>query len=120
MSVKFICPYCGESFDEWDYLYRVHIPLLHQEDFSRDELEKMLIDNDKELKFKAEQYDKVCEKMFMSCGIIEDGDSTKYLFDPEIVCNEVLKIISGNNTNREKFVLKKKEYVNMVKEGGEW
>jgi len=44
-------------------------------------------------RFKCEQYDRICSMLFMACGIIEDGDSIKYIIDPETVADELLRII---------------------------
>ena len=79
-----------------------------------EELESILTDNDKEKDFKAAQYDRIKETMFMACGMVEDGDSIKYIIDPETIIDEILKIIIKDNEDREKFVLKKRDAVNAI------
>ena len=80
----------------------------------KEELESILADADKEKDFKAVQYDKIKETMFMACGMVEDGDSIKYIIDPETIIDEILKIIIKDNEDREKFVLKKRDAVNAI------
>ena len=76
------------------------------------EAELILINKDKELIHKAKQYDKICEMLFMTSGIIDDGDSFKYIIDPETICDELIKVILKDyKLDREKIVNNKKEFI---------
>lgn len=61
-----------------------------------EEAERILINNDAEVQRKAKAYDKICETLFMASGVIEDGDSFKWIIDPEVVCDEILRIITSD------------------------
>ena len=88
----------------------------------RTEMEQVLINEDKMLAHKAKAYDLICEKMFMASGIIEDGDSTKWIIDPDTVCSEILKIIVNDiNVDRNDIIKMKKDKVSrIVKDGDSW
>lgn len=101
---KVICSECGLDYPE--------DVLAHHKATAHKELENILITNDSLIKHKAEQYDKVLNMVFMSCGIITDGPSTQYIIDPSTVCDELLKIIiTDTKVNRSAFVEAKKEFI---------
>lgn len=78
-----------------------------------EEVEQILINNDKEILDKAKMYDRICDTLFMATGMVNDGDSIKYIVDPEVICDELLKLIlSDINVDREKFIVRKKEIFN--------
>lgn len=83
------------------------------------EVEELLMNNDKELRTKAELYDKICDKLFMATGIIEDGDSIQYIIDPEIIINEIIKIITEIPLSRETQREKKRTFVRSIR-GTDW
>jgi len=101
---KVICSECGLDYPE--------DVLAHHKATAHKELENILITNDSLIKHKAEQYDKVLNMVFMSCGIITDGPSTQYIIDPSTVCDELLKIIiTDTKVDRSAFVEAKKEFI---------
>lgn len=83
------------------------------------EMEQILVNEDRILRKKAESYDKICAKMFMASGVIEDGDSFKWLIDPDIICSVILKIILDDvNVDRDKIIEDKKvKYSKIFKDG---
>lgn len=83
------------------------------------EVEELLMNNDKELRTKAELYDKICDKLFMATGIIEDGDSIQCIIDPEIIINEIIKIITEIPFSRETQREKKRTFVRSIR-GTDW
>ena len=85
----------------------------------QEEVEELLMNNDKELRTKAELYDKICDKLFMATGIIEDGDSIQYIIDPEIIINEIIKIITEIPFSRETQREKKRSFVRSIR-GTDW
>ena len=117
---KFVCIHCGETFYDKDYLLFVHIPAKHEEvvreynesipENDRLILQDVLIAEDKELKRKADKYDQICDTFFMATGIIEDGDSIKYLIEPEEVLNAVLKVIV-EGLDSDKHIEAKRKYI---------
>ena len=117
---KFICLHCGEIFDDKDYLETIHIPAEHKDEMRKYNesilendrliLEDALIAEDKELKRKADKYDQICDTFFMATGIIEDGDSIKYLIEPEEVLNAVLKVII-EGLDSDKHIEAKRKYI---------
>lgn len=117
---KFVCMHCGEIFYDKDYLETIHIPTNHEKEVKEYEasipeddrliLEDALIAEDKELKRKADKYDQICDTFFMATGIIEDGDSIKYLIEPEEVLNAVLKVII-EGLDSDKHIEAKRKYI---------
>lgn len=102
---KHMCPKCGMDYYNEDM--EEHMMLEHGIVFKEqhNQAEQEIIEIDRIQKLKAEQYDRICEMMFMACGIVDDGDSVKYIIDPETVCNELLKIIiEDENVDREKLI----------------
>ena len=95
--VRHICPECGIDYADEDMAD--HMRLEHGQ------AEAELMEMDRKQGLKADQYDRICNMMFMATGIVDDGDSIKYIVDPETVCNELLRIIiEDENVNREKLV----------------
>lgn len=109
--MRHICPECGLDFP--DDIIAEHMMNIHNlaRNKSHDvQAEEELMEMDRMQRLKAEQYDRICEMMFMACGIVEDGDSIKYIIEPETVCDELLKIIiTDDNVNREHVVETKKK-----------
>ena len=117
---RHMCPECGVDYpsDELpSHLMYYHgmsdnlrkekesIKNKYLEDQAQEELKQM----DDTIKLKAEQYDRICEMMFSACGIVEDGESIKYIIDPETVADELLRIIvDDDKIDRQTFVDKKK------------
>lgn len=103
--VRHICPECGVDYADEDMAD--HLRLEHNI-FSGEEhtqAEAELIEMDRIQKLKAEQYDRICEMMFSATGIVEDGDSIKYIIDPETICDELLRImVEDSDISREKLV----------------
>ena len=83
------------------------------------EVEQLLVNNDRELKYKAEMYDKICDKLFMATGIIEDGNSIQYIIDPELIINEIIKIITEIPFSRESQREKKRSFIRSIR-GTDW
>lgn len=78
-----------------------------------DEMQSILIDEDKRLRDKANKYDLIAETVFMASGVIADGESFSYIIDPEIICDEVVKILANDlNLDRGVLIQKKKDLVN--------
>jgi len=108
-----ICPECGLDYldvNMEDHLRLVHgIPIdehIGCEEQAQAELEQM----DEYNRFKVEQYDRICEMLFASCGIVEDGDSIKYIIDPETVADELLRIVvDDSKIDRQTLVDSKKK-----------
>lgn len=119
---RHICPECGVDYFDEDI--EEHMKLEHgfpSKDIKKD-LEEQAQDEldaiDSDIRHKADLYDLICEIMFMSCGIIEDGDSVQYIINPEILCDELIKIIvNDNNMDRDRFVRMKKQYFKDVMDG---
>lgn len=103
---KRICSECGLDYPE-DVL-KHHKASAHGIHAEERIVEDILIKNDEDMIHKAEQYDRIVDMVFMSCGIIVDGASTQYLIDPATVCDELLKIIiTDTKLDREQLVEKK-------------
>lgn len=78
-----------------------------------DEAVRDLLQIESLVRDKAKKYDLIAETFFMACGVIEDGDSIKYIVDPETVCNAVLKILVDDiNIDKEKIIQKKRDAIN--------
>lgn len=107
---KFICPHCGADFKDIDYLNHFHIPAAHPEEVEKEEAERILITEDMNKEYKARKYDEITDALFMAMGIIEDGDSIKYLIEPEEIIEKLIKIITDDNFS-EKFVEGKRKFI---------
>lgn len=112
---KYICPECGGDFFDEDIAQ--HLMLEHGYDSEgrspEVQAESDMSDMSDMIDFKAKQYDKIADMLFMSCGIIENGDSIRYIVDPETVCDELLRIIvSDKGMDRGRFIAKKRTYFN--------
>ena len=84
-----------------------YVTLVENEIFTKNEEEavKNLNDMDKEIKDKASKFDKINEVLFMACGMIEDGDTIRYIIHPEIVLNKIIEVICSEDiSNREKII----------------
>lgn len=51
---------------------------------------------------KAKKYDKIAEKLWMSTGMIEDGDSIKFIVNPEITLQAIINIITDADIQTSK------------------
>lgn len=81
----------------------------------RTEAERDLYQMGKDMEDKAKKYDRICETFFMASGMVEDGDSFKWIIDPETVLDAVLNVILADiKTDRESIVFKKRDAVNRV------
>lgn len=131
LSGRHMCPECGMDYadeDIADHMMQEHLISIeeYKKDFDlTDECKENMINSlkkyyeaqaqeelkqmDEILKSKAEQYDRICEMMFSACGIVEDGESIKYIIDPETVADELLRImVDDDKIDRQTFVDRKK------------
>jgi len=120
IKTRLICPECGIDYKEDDmeeHLRLVHgIPVDEQVDSIdqvaefEEQAQEELNQIDEYNRFKCEQYDRICSMLFASCGIVEDGDSIKYIIDPETVADELLRIIvDDSKIERQTLVDAKKK-----------
>ena len=90
-----------------------------------------LLDMDREMKRKADLYDRILETLFMSCSMFRNGEETKYMFPPEETLEAILSIVLDEDYEEavEKVIENKKtEFYNIrtgqplssPEEGGEW
>lgn len=114
-----VCPECGMDYD--DSVMSEHLLLEHgiesedekfqerAEEQAQIELDQM----DRMKEYKAQQYDRITDMFFMSCGVIEDGDSLRYIVDPETVAEELMKIVVEDiNIDRSQFIQRKINFFN--------
>lgn len=118
--VRHICPECGIDYHDEDmkeHLRLEHGILIDEHHGSigdslnnlSDQAEAELMEMDRIQRLKAEKYDKICGMLFIATGVVDDGDSIKYITDPESVCDELLRIIiEDENLNIEKLLETKK------------
>lgn len=59
-----------------------------------DEATKHLNDMQLSIEEKAKKYDKIAETLWMSTGMIDDGDSIKFIVNPEITLQAIINIIT--------------------------
>ena len=104
MVRKYVCPECG--LDCFDYELSAHITAEHPEAI---DAEQELVSIDRMVLYKSQQYDRICNTLFMSTGIINDGDSIRYIVDPETVCDELLKIILSDVSIDRDTIIKVKQ-----------
>ena len=125
LTVKFPDANCGEvilCLDEEDLILLI--------DESEEAIEN-LMDVDREMKRKADLYDRILETLFMSCSMFRNGEETKYMFPPEETIEAILSIVLDEDYEEavEKVIENKKtEFYNIrtgqplssPEEGGEW
>jgi len=80
---------------------------------AEDQMQAELIEMDRTTRYKADQYDRITKMFFMSCGVVEDGDSFKYIVDPETVAEELMKIVIEDiHVDRTDFEQRKINFFN--------
>ncbi len=116
-----ICPICGMDFQldkinehcQTEHGYKDFKDACLSTDAVKKQAEIELSEMDKMKDYKAQQYDRIAEMFFMSCGVIEDGGSLRYIIDPETVAEELMKIIVQDiEIDREQFISRKLDYFN--------
>lgn len=113
------CPECGIDYDDGDM--QDHLLLEHGiepedekfEERAEEQAQAEMMEMDRMTAYKAQQYDRIAEMFFMSCGVIEDGNSLRYIIDPETVAEELMKIVTEDiNIDRDLFIQRKTDYFN--------
>ena len=111
---KHMCPECGIDYD--DNVMAEHMRIEHgiiPNRIAEHQAQIELAEMDRMKEYKAQQYDRIAEMFFMSCGVIEDGDSLRYIIDPETVAEELMKIVTEDiNIDRDLFIQRKTDYFN--------
>jgi len=112
---KHICPECGLDYGSdamEEHLLFEHGIVSRQKDYE-DQAQAELIEKDRMTAYKADQYDRITKMFFMSCGVVEDGDSFKYIVDPETVAEELMKIVIEDiHVDRTDFEQRKINFFN--------
>lgn len=67
-----------------------------------DEATNHLNDMQLSIEEKAKKYDKIAETLWMSTGMIEDGDSIKFIVNPEITLQAIVNIITDADIQTSK------------------